>query len=90
MHYIYSKHILIRMQERNILEEEIDLLLSGDIDIVVIPSKTDKMVELILGCVFNRWIALILNKKTYKLITVRQMRDNEKKLYKKVKNEKTK
>jgi hypothetical protein len=49
MKYIYSKHILERMNERNITSEEINSLFSGNVDIVIIPSKQDENVELILA-----------------------------------------
>jgi hypothetical protein len=76
------------MIERNITKEDLELLLSGDIDIVKIPSKQDIDIELILGIVCNKNIVLIINKTTKNLITVRNMRDNEKQIYRRNKNEK--
>lgn len=88
MNYTYSKHILDRMKERDISEEEILKILFAEVDIYIIPSKKDIKVELILGYVEYKYIALIINKETNNLITVRRMRDNEKKLFKEAKNDK--
>lgn len=88
MNYIYSKHILLRMKERNITETEINTLLNNEVDILIIPSKKDKNVIAILGFVNKKAIVLFINKNSLTLITVRNMRDNEKILFKEKSNEK--
>ncbi|MFH1715308.1 MAG: hypothetical protein ABH857_03835 [Elusimicrobiota bacterium] len=72
------------MSERKILKEEIEILLSNEQPSIIVPSKTDKDVELIMGFVLERGLVVIYNKKTGVLITVRQMRDKEKKLFEEV------
>ncbi|MBL7073312.1 MAG: DUF4258 domain-containing protein [Candidatus Omnitrophica bacterium] len=74
-------HFLERMTERGILESEINMLLFGIVDTISIPSKKDKDVMLIMGFTLNKGIVVIFNSKTKNLITVRRMRQNEKKLF---------
>ena len=87
MRYIYSKHILDRMKERDISKEEIDLLLISDIFKINLGSTQDIDVKLILGYIGEKGIVVVINTKTNKLITVRKMRVSEKKLFKEAKNE---
>ena len=68
MNYTYSNHILDRMKERDISEEEILKILFAEVDIYIIPNKNDIKVELILGYVEYKYIALIINKETNNLI----------------------
>ena len=88
MQYIYSKHILIRMNERKILENEIEALINNEVDILIIPSKKDEKVIAILGFVNKKGLVIFVNKTTSVLITVRNMRKNEKILFKEKSNEK--
>ncbi len=81
MIYTYSIHFLKRMMERGIQENEVNLLLSGIVDTISIPSKKDKDVMLVMGFVIDKGIVVVFNKKTKNLITVRRMRQNEKKLF---------
>ena len=67
--------------ERGIQENEVNLLLSGIVDTISIPSKKDKDVMLVMGFVIDKGIVVVFNKKTKNLITVRRMRQNEKKLF---------
>jgi len=69
------------MMERGIQENEVNLLLSGIVDTISIPSKKDKDVMLVMGFVIDKGIVVVFNKKTKNLITVRRMRQNEKKLF---------
>ena len=81
MEYTYSKHFLLRMQERDINFEDIEQILLEKVDTVQIPSKTDQNVFLLLGFVKGKGIAIILNSENLNLITVRRMRKNEEKLF---------
>jgi len=69
------------MMGRGIIENEVNLLLSGIVDTISIPSKKDKDVILLMGFVINKGIVVVFNNKTKNLITVRRMRQNEKKLF---------
>jgi len=69
------------MQERIISFEEVEELLQYKVDTITIQSKKDENIFLLLGFVRGRGIAIIYNKKTYNLITVRRMRKNEEGLF---------
>ena len=84
MEYTYSMHFLERMTERGISENEVNMLLFGIVDTISLPSKKDKDVVLVMGFTLNRGIVVIFNNKTKNLITVRRMRQNEKKLLREV------
>ena len=88
MNYNYTKHILKRMLERNITNDEIEILLKNEVDILIIPSKKDENVFAILGFIDEKGIVLFINKNNKNLITTRKMRDNEKKLFLEKINEK--
>ena len=88
MNYNYTKHILKRMLERNITNDEIETLLNNEVDILIIPSKKDENVFAILGFIEEKGIVLFVNKNNKNLITTRKMRDNEKKLFLEKINEK--
>ena len=76
----YTKHSLERMEERNISKEDIELLLNSTF--LEAKSKQDTNIILVIGSVGTKGIALILDQSTHNLITVRNMRANEKKLFK--------
>lgn len=81
MVYIYSKHFLSRMKERGVHLKEIEEMLCNNVDTILIPSKKDSGIFLLLGFVNAKGIAIIFNQNTGVLITVRRMRKNEKKLF---------
>lgn len=87
IYYTYSFHVLDRMKERQISANEIEMLLSNDVDVIKLPSEKDKNIELILGFVFGKGIVLIVNTKTKNIVTVRRMRKKEKELFGRIENE---
>ena len=80
--YIYGDHIKIRMEERGITSDEIEKILYELVPIAVVPSSKDNEIDLVLGEVNNVFLVVVINRETKKLVTVRHMRKNEKKLYK--------
>ncbi len=76
--YVFSAHIRSRMSERAISEAEINEILYSEVAILVIASKSDDSVDLIMGNVSGKWIAVIVNRLTKNLITVRCLREKEK------------
>ncbi|NQY75409.1 MAG: DUF4258 domain-containing protein [Candidatus Margulisbacteria bacterium] len=80
----YSEHILLRMKERKISREDIEAIINTSVETVILPSKTDVSVILILGYVGKKDITVIMNRLTNKLITVRRMQKKERKLFKEV------
>jgi hypothetical protein len=77
----YSKHFYKRLLERKISLDAVMAILLGEVDTLVIPSKTDKTVNLVLGFIDGKGIAVIVNKYDNVLITVRRMRKNEEQLF---------
>lgn len=84
MKYIYSKHIKQRMEERNISLEEVEYLLFSNENILIIPSKQDKEIDLMFGQIRKKHLMIAVNRDSGRLVTVRPMRNNEKKLLKEV------
>ena len=79
--YTYSQHILQRIAERDISIEEIDAVVSGQVNTVQYKSNRDLEVSLVLGFIGTRGLVVVVNHVTNVLITVRPMRDNEKQLF---------
>ena len=79
--YRYSKHIVTRMQERDFSEAEIITLLDRKAKVVVAQSFRDPQVDVYLGEVGGKYIALFINREDKILITIRPMRPKEKKYY---------
>tara|TARA_B100000586_G_C19972095_1_gene368232 strand:+ start:242 stop:502 length:261 start_codon:yes stop_codon:yes gene_type:complete len=77
----YSEHILLRIDERDISIEDIESLVNTSVETLVLPSKRDPTVVIILGYVNKKDIAVIMNKFTNKLITVRRMQKKERLLF---------
>jgi hypothetical protein len=77
----FSKHILERMSERKILTEEILSIINLQANVLIIPSDKDDYVDLYFGKTNNKYILVVVNKFTENLITARQMRKNEIKVY---------
>ena len=82
MEYIYSMHIQKRMLEREIKKEQIDIILNHDVPSLIIPSKKDPEVDLILAKVEEKYLMIAINRLTRTLITVRPMRKEEKLFFK--------
>jgi len=72
------------MEERHITKEEIEAILNEDVFSIIVPSKKEKEVNLILAKVGEKTLMIAVNKETKKLITVRPMREDEKRLFKEV------
>ena len=81
MKYTYSKHFREKMVERGITEDEVSKVLLGIVDTISVTSKNDKGVMLVMGFISGKGVVVIFNDKTKNLITVRRMRQNEKKLF---------
>jgi hypothetical protein len=75
----YTKHALDRMAERNILKEDIRSLLQSQL--LKVKSKQDEDVFLLMGYANGKGIVLIIDETTSHLITVRNMRKNEKVIF---------
>lgn len=79
----FSKHILGRIEERDISKEEILSIVNNSVDIIIVPSNKDETVDLYFGEINNKYILVVVNRETNNLITTRNMRKNEKAVFKK-------
>jgi len=79
--YKFSKHIIMRMNERGISGGEILDIVFNKVSVVDVVSNSDQGVVLLMGYVKGKDICVVLNTKTQVLITVRRMRKDEKKYY---------
>ena len=77
----FSKHILERVEERGITEEMILSIVDKEVDILIYPSPQDALVDLYFGKIESLYILVVVNRETKNLITVQNMRKNEKKVY---------
>ena len=69
------------MNERDISKDIIESIINNDVPIIIIPSKQDPEIDLVLAQVHDRFYMLALNRHTGILVTVRPMRTTEKKFY---------
>ncbi|HAR62348.1 MAG TPA: hypothetical protein DF296_06910 [Candidatus Margulisbacteria bacterium] len=81
MKYTFSTHFLERLEERNISIEDVAALVYGEVDTIIVPSKTDEEIYLRLGFIRGKGLAVIVNRVTGVLVTVRRMRTNEERLF---------
>ena len=81
--YTYGTHFKERMEERLVSIEAIEYLLDPHTDKITIPSSKDSEVDLIMGFYQGKGFAIIVNRHTHKLITVRRLHPKEIKLFEK-------
>ena len=87
--WIFTNHIIKRLNERQISKEEVLSIVNREVGILVVPSDRDLDADLYFGKVQLKYILLVVNNKTNTLITVRKMRANEIKAFKEaIKDEK--
>ena len=79
--WTFSKHILIRMDERRFSEKEILEIVNENVPVIIIPSSKDKLIDLYFAKVGIKYIFVVVNKETKNLVTVRNMRKSEIKSY---------
>ena len=77
----FSKHILKRMKERDFSKDEILKVVNENVLVLIIESPRDESIDIYFGRVERKFIMVPVNKLTKNLITVRNMRKNEKKAY---------
>jgi len=74
----FSAHILKRLGERDISKSEILSIVNNEVDILVVPSGKDKNIDLYFAKINNKYLMVVVNRKTKNLVTTRKMRKNEK------------
>lgn len=80
--WIWTKHIIKRLNERQISKEEILSIVDREVGILIVPSDRDENVDLYFSRIQSKYILVVVNNKTNALITVRKMRENEIKAFK--------
>ncbi len=77
----FSKHSLERLRERKFSRESIKAILNKEVDVVIYPSTRDDDIDLYFGKEGGKYILVVYNRKTFTVITARNMRKNEKKIF---------
>lgn len=77
----FSKHIIERIDQRKITQEMALNIVNKEVNVLIYPSPKDSTVDLYFGKVDNVYVLVVVNRETKNLITVRNMRINEKKVY---------
>ena len=77
----FSKHVFQRMEERNFCDDELLQILNKNVATIVVPSPKDKTVDLYFGKVGYKYIMVVVNRNTHNIVTVRNMRKNERIAY---------
>jgi hypothetical protein len=86
--WVFTKHVLARMEERGFTHDDILMILDGDVPVLVYPSQKDKTVDLYFGKSGNRFLMIPADRIEKTIITVRPMRKEEKAVFlKEMKNE---
>ena len=77
----FSKHILERAEERKITKKMILRIADKKVNTLIYPSPQDLSIDLYFGKIDENYILVVVNRETKNLVTVRNMRKNEKKIY---------
>jgi len=77
----FSAHALLRMSERKVTKQEVLEILTYKVKTVIYPSPKDKEIDLYFGRVNHKHWLVVFNRKKHNVITVRRMREDEKKIY---------
>ncbi len=80
----FSKHSLDRLDERKFSKESIESVLNKEVDVVIYPSTRDEDIDLYFGKESGKYILVVYNRKTFTVITVRNMRKTEKNIFNEV------
>ncbi len=77
----FSKHRIERLRERKFSRESIKAILNKEVDVVIYPSTRDDDIDLYFDKEGGKYILVVYNRKTFTVITARNMRKNEKKIF---------
>jgi len=84
----FTKHAQERMLERGYSQEEVLMVLDGEVPSIIYPSPKENTVDLYFGKIGEKFIMIPVDRTTQSIITIRAMRKGEKNQYmKEVKNE---
>ena len=74
----FTRHVEIRMAERNVSRDNIAAVLNGDVPAIIYQSPRDKDVSLYFAAINSKFIMIPVDNKTRSIITVRPMSKKEK------------
>lgn len=77
----FSLHSLERIEERKFSKESILSIVNREVDVVIYPSTRDEDIDLYFGKDGAKYILVVYNRLTATIVTVRNMRKNEKVIF---------
>ena len=77
----FSQHIQKRLKQRNISKNEVLSIVNNDVDVIIINSPQDELVNLYFGYINEKYIIVVVNKISHNLITTRKMNKKEKTIF---------
>jgi broad-specificity NMP kinase len=77
----FTKHVRERMVERGYSQEEVLMVLDGEVPSIVYISPKENTVDMYFGKVGDKFIMIPVDRTSQSIITVRAMRKGEKELY---------
>jgi len=85
----FTKHALIRIDERNYTQSELLSVLNGDVPAIIYPSPKEESVNLYYGQVDEKYLMIPVDIEKKTIITVRPMRKKERSTFlKEIKDDK--
>jgi hypothetical protein len=79
--WYFTRHAKERMAERGYSQEEIFMVLDGEVPSIVYVSPKENTVDMYFGKVGNKFLMIPVDRISQSIITIRAMRKDEKELY---------
>jgi hypothetical protein len=79
--WYFTNHVKERMVERGYSQEEILMILDGEVPSIVYVSPKENTVDMYFGKVGGKFIMIPVDRTSRSIITVRAMRKGEKEIY---------
>jgi len=79
----FSRHILQRAEERGYTRNQILHIVNLEVNVLIVKSPIDEEVDLYFGLVDSKYVLVVADRISKNLITVRPMREKEKRIFKK-------
>jgi hypothetical protein len=74
----FTKHFLLRIDERNYTQDELLSVLNGDVPAIMYPSPREESVNLYYGQIGNKYLMIPVDIEKKTIITIRPMNKKEK------------
>jgi hypothetical protein len=79
--WYFTKHVRERMIERGYSQEEVLMVLDGEVPSIVYVSPKENTVDMYFGKVGDKFIMIPVDRTNQSIITIRAMRKGEKELF---------